>query len=124
MPYQISWHNPNTMLIELSGDVSPEDFLNITSESFALVEAANEKIDAIIDQSQAKTLPLNLRVLVDSVPRNRHPNQGMTVMLIPKMNQLGRFAASTLLQILGLEYRIAQTMEEAEAILQKKRAHY
>jgi len=119
MPYKISWYNKRTMLVELLGEISSEEFLTMTNESFELVQAATERIDAIVDQSQAEALPRSINTLVKSIPRNKHANQGMTILLIPKMNQLGRFAASTLLQILGLEYRIAQSMEEADAILQK-----
>jgi hypothetical protein len=123
MPYQISWHNPSTMLIELIGEVSSDDILSMTNESFVLVEAATEKIDAIIDQSKVITMPRSLNALIQSIPRNRHANQGTTILLIPKINQLGRFAASTLLQVLGLDYRIVQNMEEAETILKKRRIH-
>jgi hypothetical protein len=119
MPYKISWHDKRTILVELIGEISSDEFLTMTNESFELVQAATERIDAIVDQSQAAALPRSINTLAKSIPRNKHPNQGMTILLIPKMNQLGRFAASTLLQVLGLEYRIAQNMEEAEAILQK-----
>jgi hypothetical protein len=119
MPYKISWYDKRTLLVELIGEISSDDFIRMTNESFALVEAANERIDAIVDQSQAQSLPLNINTLSKSIPRNKNANQGMSILVIPKMNPIGRFAASTLLQILGLEYRIAQSMEEAEAILQK-----
>jgi hypothetical protein len=119
MPYKISWYNKRTMLVELLGEISSEEFAAMTNASFALVEAANERIDAIVDQSQAQSLPLNINTLARNIPRNKHGNQGMTILLIPKLHQLGRFVGSTLLQILGLEYRIAQSMEEADAILQK-----
>jgi hypothetical protein len=121
MPYQISWHNPTTMFIELTGELSEDEILAMTNESFALVEAATEKIDAIIDQSQLISMPRSLNALFKSIPRNRNPHQGITILLIPKMNQLGRFAASTMLQILGLDYRIVQTIEEAENLIQKRR---
>jgi hypothetical protein len=119
MPYKISWYDKRTLLIELIGEISSDDFMAMTNESFALVEAASERIDAIVDQSQAKSLPLSINTLAKNIPRNKHGNQGMSILLIPKMNSIGRFAASTLLQILGLEYRIAQSMEEADAILRK-----
>jgi hypothetical protein len=119
MPYKISWYDNRTLLIELIGVISADDFLAVTNESFALVEAASERIHGIVDQSQALSLPLSINSLARYIPRNKHPNQGMSILVIPKLNPIGRFAASTLLQILGLEYRIAQNMEEAEAILQK-----
>src|SRR5688500_4376200 len=118
MPYQISWHNPSTMFIALVGELKEDEILAMTNESFLLVEAATEKIDAIIDQSQLISMPRSLNALFKSIPRNRHSNQGITILLIPKMNQLGRFAASTMLQVLGLDYRIVQNLEEAEKLLQ------
>ena len=88
MPYKISWHSSTTMLVELLGDISPDDVKMMTNESFALVETASERIDAIVDQSQATSLPLSLKTLLNSIPRNHSPLQGMTILLIPKMNQM------------------------------------
>jgi hypothetical protein len=109
------------MLVELIGDLSEAEILSMTNESFLLVEAATETIHAIIDQSKLISMPRSLNALFKSIPRNRHPNQGITIMVIPKMNHLGRFAGSTLLQILGLDYRIVQSFEEAEKLLEKRK---
>lgn len=118
MPYTISWHTKNhIMLVELSGIVTEDELTAITDESFELVKQSTERVHAIVDQSAVESMPKSLKALNNSMPRNRSEKQGITVLIVPDMNRWGKFIASTLMQLVGLEYRIVNSMEEAESLL-------
>jgi len=119
MPYQINWHDKNILLIELEGEISGEELGIIAEESFQLVVAASQVIHAIVDTSKMTTSPLNLRKSVSSIEGRRHPNQGLTVMVIPKMNIILSYASTTIMQLLRLEFRIVRSIEEAEATIHR-----
>jgi hypothetical protein len=119
MPYTISWHKENTMRIDLTGVVTAEELLTITAETIELVKQAEQRIHAIVDQSKVVEMPRSLSALAGSIPRHKHANQGITILLIPTIGRAERFLSSVVLQILRLEYRIAQSIEEADGILQK-----
>jgi hypothetical protein len=111
------------MLIQVIGIVTHEELTAITNESFVLVEQTENRVHAIVDQSALESMPKSLKSLSDSFPRNSRANQGITVLVIPDMNRFGKFIGSVLMQLVGLEYRIVNTMEEAEFLLQSiKRA--
>jgi len=118
MPYTISWHTENhIMLVELSGIVTQDELTSITDESFGLVQQSTARVHAIVDQSAVESMPKSLKALSSSMPRNRSENQGITVLIVPDMNRWGKFIASTLMQLVGLEYRVVNSMDEAESLL-------
>lgn len=118
MPYIISWHTHNhIMLVQLIGDVSEDDLTTMTNETFKMVEQSDNRVHAIVDQSAVTTLPKSLKALSSSMPRNRSDNQGLTVLIVPSMNRVGKFLSSMALQLIGLEYRIVDSIEEAESLL-------
>lgn len=120
MSYRISWHTENQiMLVELSGVVTEDELTAITHESFELLKQTDNRVHAIVDQSAVTAMPKSLKALSNSMPRNRRANQGLTVLLVPDMNRFGKFIASTLMQLIGLEYRIVNSMPEAEDLLIK-----
>lgn len=119
MPYTISWHTENQiMLIELKGIITEDELTAITDDTFELIQQTDNRVHAIVDQSAVEKMPKSLKALSNSIPRNRSENQGITVLLVPDMNRWGKFIASTLMQLVGLEYRIVSSMEEAENLLQ------
>lgn len=121
MPYKITWHTENhIMLVELIGKVTEDELTAITNESFEMVQQSNNRVHAIVDQSTVESMPKSLQALSNSMPRNRSENQGITVLIVPKMNRFGRFVSSMTLQLIGLEYRIVESIQEAEALLQKQ----
>lgn len=118
MPYTISWHTDNRiMLVQLLGDVTEDELTSITNESFEMVQQSDVRVHAIVDQSAIESIPKSLKAMSSSMPRNRSDNQGVTVLVIPDMNRIGRFFGSMVLQLVGLEYRIVDSMNEAEALL-------
>lgn len=120
MPYQISWMVPGqTMLVTLSGQVTEEELRIMTDESYQMVIRASGKVHAIVDQSKVEKMPTTLKTFTRSMTRTRHPNQGITVLVLPGMNPVGKFISTTLMQIIGLEYRMAQNIQEAQDIISR-----
>lgn len=118
MSYTISWHTENyIMLVELSGVITEDELTAIADESFEMVQQSPNRIHAIVDQSAIESMPKSLKVLSNSMPRNRSSNQGITVLIVPDMNRFGKFISSMLMQLVGLEYRMVNSMDEAEELL-------
>lgn len=120
MPYTISWYEPRRIiLIELVGVITTDDLEKITEESFAKVLESDQRVHALVDQTNLKSAPMNLRSMKQFVSPNHADNQGMTVFVATDTNPVVRFLATTVFQIFGWEYRIAKTLDEAITILQK-----
>lgn len=119
MPYHISWYRDNIMLIELEGDVVLEDLQAMSQEGIKLVADAPKRVHAIVDTSKMNSTPLSLRHTMGSVKQERHPNQGFTIMVMPETNAITGFVSSTIMQMLGLEYRLVRSLDEAEKIIQR-----
>jgi hypothetical protein len=116
MSYQISWHRENRVLyMKLEGDMPPDELVRMEAEAFNLIKNANGIIHAIVDMRSLN----NPGSLSNSLSKNKHDNQGISVIVMPNMNRIGKFIASTMMQVLRLQFRICETIEEAEAIIDK-----
>jgi hypothetical protein len=116
MGYKISWHRENRVLyMKLEGEVSASELMQMEAEAFDIIQKANGLIHAIVDMREIA----NPSSLNNSLSRNKHPNQGISVLVMPNMNRIGKFIASTMMQVLRLQFRICETIEEAEAIIDK-----
>jgi len=120
MPFDVSWHTNNQIiLIKLIGDVTEEELQLITDKSFDMVQASTMKVHALVDQRDMQSAPRGLKTMTDFIKSNKHPNQGITVLVAPNMNALTKFIVSTMFQVLRLEYRLATNMEDALTIIRK-----
>ncbi len=120
MPYTISWYiEHRVILIEVSGPVSLDEFERLHSESFEYVAASSHKVHAIADISTFTAVPNNLKMLMSSAHKDKNDRQGMTVLVAPTMPRILYFLVSVLLQSLRLEYRMADTVDEAMEILRR-----
>lgn len=120
MPYNISWYiEKRVILIEINGRIDLEEFEKLHNESFDYVMQSQFKVHAIADLSQFEAIPTNLRMLSSATSQEKNHNQGMTVLVMPKMPGVIRFIASIVMQTLRLEYRMCETVDEAINILKR-----
>ena len=120
MPYNISWYiKERVILIQINGKIAIDEFEQLHNESFDYVMQSQFKVHAIADLSQFEAIPTNLRMLSSATSKEKNHNQGMTVLVMPKMPSIIRFLASIIMQTLRLEYRVCETTDEAINILQR-----
>jgi hypothetical protein len=119
MSYEISWHREDrVMYMKLSGTVPPDELVRMEAEAFDIIQKANGVIHAIVDMRDIAN-PNSMNSSFAGMNRNKHPNQGFSIIVLPTMNRVAKFITSTMMQVLRLQFRICETIEEAEAILDK-----
>lgn len=120
MAYQIDWYiNQRVLEISISGQVSIDEFEQLHLDSFALVEKSPYKVHAIADMSHFDAMPTNLKMLTSASSHEKNHNQGMTILVMPKVQSVIRFLMTVVMQTLKLEYRICETREDAIDVLQR-----
>jgi hypothetical protein len=117
--YTISWHRENrVMYMKLEGEMPPDELVKMEAEAFELIQKAPGMIHAIVDLRLLNN-PNSMSSSMGGMNKNKHPNQGMSVIVVPPMNRISKFVTSTMMQVLRLQFRICETIEEAEAIIDK-----
>lgn len=120
MPYRIDWLiKDHIILIEMIGDVTLEDLHHMTLESQGYVERGAAHVHAVVDQRQVSSLPSDMRQVIATVRQVRVPPTGISVMVMPRIQPLFKFIASVLMQVVSLDYRFANTFEEALIVLSR-----
>lgn len=119
MPYSMSWFiEKRVMLIEVSGRIDLEEFERLHKDAFAYVAESPYRVHAIADLSRFEGMPTNFRMLAAATNKEKTANQGMTVLVMPKLVRVVRFVCSLIMQTLHLEYRMCETIDEAVQIIQ------
>ncbi|PJF21133.1 MAG: hypothetical protein CUN56_12645 [Phototrophicales bacterium] len=114
MPYDLSWYiEKRVMMIYLTGHITTEELYEMTDETRVLLEQGEGKVHALVDYSQAESIPRSLSTLVNEIKREKDPKQGITILIMPKTNKMMQFVANIMMQVIGLEFRQVQTMDEA-----------
>ena len=120
MAYKISWYRENrVMLMTLSEDVPNAELSQMEAEAFEIIKAAEWVVHAIVDMREMTSNPQNLNSAFGNMSRSKHPNQGISIIVLPKMNRVAKFVTSTIMQVLRLQFRLCDSMEEAETIVNK-----
>jgi hypothetical protein len=117
--YTISWHRENRVLhMKMEGEVGNEELQKMEAEAFELIQNAPGIVHAIVDLRLLSN-PNSMGSSMGGMSRNKHPNQGMSIIVVSSMNRISKFVVSTMMQVLRLQFRICESMEEAEAIIDK-----
>lgn len=120
MPYTIDWYiDQRVLLITVDGSLELEDFHQLHDEAFSYVKASDDIVHAIADLTNFEAIPTNISALFSSSNQEKTQQQGMTVLIMPGLNGVIRFAIGLVLQGLHLEYRIAESKEQAMTILER-----
>lgn len=64
MPYQISWYiEPYILLLKFTGEVTIEEFADISKQSIAYVSQQPHPVYRLVDLTEVSKVPTNLRLL-------------------------------------------------------------
>ena len=117
--YTISWHRENRVLyMKLEGQVAADELIKMEVEAFEIIKNATGVIHAIVDMRLIANAS-SLNSAFANMKRSNHPNQGISVIVLPSINRIAKFITSTMMQVLHLQFRLCESMEEAEAIIEK-----
>jgi hypothetical protein len=104
--------------MKLEGEMDTAELQKMEAEAFELIKNAPGVVHAIVDL-RGLSNPNSMGSSMGSMSRNKHPNQGMSIVVVSSMNLISKFVVSTMMQVLRLQFRICETIEEAEAIIDK-----
>lgn len=115
MPFKYRWHiQGRVMLVEGYGDIELEEF-----EKLARLELPdqilNEKMHVIILSQEIQSTPPMQQLAKLDVSDKR----GWLIFVSTEDNALGRFIASVAMQVLGIEVRFVNTLQDAQALLKR-----
>ncbi len=121
MSVQISWHEEGVILkIRYSGDVSLEDIKQGSQKSRQYIEGIPTMVYTIVDVTDLKKYPKQLTQFGDIVQDMKNsPMQGF--MVIVGATGIARFLGSAVSQMMGVGFRMVDTIAEAESIIQHMR---
>lgn len=115
MPYVLSWNQPERIaFVRFSGDVSIEELTEF-SENFSAhyLNASAVKIHLISDARALGKYPTRLSAVRQATEIFlRHEKMGVLV-VIGSLHPLTKFLISMVAQVVGNEYRLVDTEEEA-----------
>jgi hypothetical protein len=121
MPYTLSWYKPNLVMhVKITGKFSEEEMFEYPEKiRDEYLPAGKAPVHLIIDIFDIEEYPRNISIIQKAVSIfQQHPSMGWVV-LVGFNNPLTRFIANINLQIFGLSFRFAATMEEAIESLTK-----
>lgn len=121
MPYSLSWHTPNIIIcVKITGKFFEEEMFaypeHIRDEYLSVGEAP---VHLIIDISDIEEYPRNISAIQKAVNIFRSYSSIDWILLVGFNNPLTRFIANSNLQIFGMRFRFASTMDQALEILGK-----
>lgn len=118
MPYQISWMvQQRLMHIELFGNMTLDELRAVAQESIAYTQAGIAPVHAVIDQSRVERVPISLSTLVNSMTIGVQPNSGVSVLV--GGSRFTRYITQMLYQLVRLDMRQAEDIDQAIAVLQR-----
>lgn len=110
----IEWLIENKVIIgKPEGDPSPDD-LTLASETYrVLIDQSDAPlVHVLVDESKLDTLPVSLKVLVDTLDFLKHPRLGWFI-LYGNDDQMKKFVSSTLTGITKVRHRRFATLKES-----------
>lgn len=120
MPISIRWENDQKTIIlhELSGDVTAEDFLQLTEVSREMLDSVPHMVHFIYDRTAATSVPAQMSKIFQYAGKHVTPNMGMMVIvggqLITRINlQLLKVVAPALAK----EVHFADSRADARQII-------
>ncbi|MEO0563089.1 MAG: hypothetical protein AAF125_13355 [Chloroflexota bacterium] len=124
MPHTIEWQIPDRLLlIQVYGHMTTDEPELITDTAFAMVTTAKHTVHAIVDLKHLEHFPMSLNLITTKRTQNRHPNQGLTLLVHPNINPVLRYVMETIFRAGRWEYAIVRSVDEAMALLNKRDKH-
>lgn len=121
MPYQISWYNPQRVLLMRTPEEVSETAVREADERILslLGESGEGRVHAIIDDSAMRRMPgvavtMNLETL-------KHPRFGWTI-VVGQKDKVYRMLYTITCHLRGLPLYLADTIDEATDFIKKAEA--
>ena len=124
-PYHISWYIENrVLLIQVYDGLGLQDLRQMEAEAYDIIQQADNVIHAIVDLRGFTGKAQDIQQALGTIRGKRHKNQGTSVLIFSMKNPIGQFVAETILDHLGLPFKVTSNFEDAEmkiAKLEKQR---
>ncbi|MGB1287334.1 MAG: hypothetical protein ACPG7F_12420 [Aggregatilineales bacterium] len=121
MPVDVSWYKNYENKIAYSrfyGDITLEDVQNEFIHYQNFVENLDTPVAQIVDSREVTGYPLKLGLFKEIIQHHKI-NQTQGFVVIVGVSGIAHFLVSILTQMIKREYRLADTLEEAEAIIHR-----
>jgi hypothetical protein len=117
MPAENTWIVENrVMLTRLSGHITIEDMQASARRGTAMIETGTAPVYSLVDASQIEHFPLKLNELKSVTDEGSSDKLGWIIIYgIP--NRLLSFLATTFAQLIGKNYKVVNTQDEALAFI-------
>lgn len=128
MAIRVEWDDPsqNALRYVYEGSWNWDEFQQARKQARLLMDTVDHRVDIIIDVVQTGILPNNILSRANSIPRERHPNEG--TIIIVGANPLIRFLYDVARRIYAevidyRGYRMVANLEEARSITRSQKDH-
>ncbi|MCU0500143.1 MAG: hypothetical protein MUF87_22570 [Anaerolineae bacterium] len=117
MPYQSAWIVPDRVWYNRNyGIMTTEEIKEGNVEAASAIRNGVAPVHFVIDTSDLKNFPINLKEMSDSTLFMKEANLGFTIYVTS--NMMIRFITQTLTQISKLDFRVVKTLDEGLQLLQ------
>jgi hypothetical protein len=125
MAIRVEWDDPNQTALRYTyeGSWNWDEFQQAHRQARLMLDTVDHKVDVIIDVVQTGILPNNILSRANSIPRDRHPNEGTVIIvganpLIRFLYDVARRIYAEVIDYRG--YRIVSNLEEARSIARSR----
>ncbi len=120
MSYEYSWYeHPHVLELKFTGDLSLDELRQLNAELLEYYNQSNMPVTLIVDATDAKKLPndlVSIRLITQDVMA--HPNSGPAIMVGFKQNAILKFLVNVIAQLISKQYKLVQSREEIDDVLQ------
>jgi hypothetical protein len=117
MPYKIGWHIPGRVIYGVVSGVQTLDELTEANQTvMSMLDEGMRPVHFIMDDSQLKRTPINLKQLQIALAYVRHTRIGWIV-LVGKNNPVLSILVSTLISLMRVKSRRVESLDTAMAFL-------
>ena len=124
MPYKTFWLKEDRIVFaELVGEFAGEEMITFNEHlRDSYLVKGKPPVHIICDISSLVAYPRNVKMIRNgSEISMKHPNVGW-VIIVGHDNRMLRFLSSTVFQLLGINFKMASSLEEAEKVLERVEA--
>lgn len=124
MAYKAFWYKENRVVYaELIGDFDAQEMIALNQHiRDEYLEKGEAPVHFICDATSLTGYPRNIKVIQEATQISmKHPAMGWAI-LVGVDNPLVRYLASIIAQVIGLRFKVAGSLQEAESILEKLEA--
>jgi hypothetical protein len=107
------------MLIRVYDGLGLQDLRQMEAEAYDIIQQADNVIHAIVDLRGFTGKAQDIQQALGTIRGRRHKNQGTSVLIFTMKNPIGQFVAETILDHIGLPFKVTSSFEDAEIKIAK-----